>query len=44
VMRVDNNKMLVTPSHPIAMDDGLRVAIREGCRPVGEAVVAKVLG
>ncbi|WP_269147250.1 hypothetical protein [Enterobacter hormaechei] len=30
--------------HPIAMDDGLRFAIREGGRTVGAGVVAKVLG
>ncbi|WP_204363428.1 EF-Tu C-terminal domain-related protein, partial [Escherichia coli] len=30
--------------HPIAMDDGLRFAIREGSRTVGAGVVAKVLG
>ncbi len=29
--------------HPIAMDDGLRFAIREGGRTVGAGVVAKVL-
>ncbi|XPE22996.1 hypothetical protein ACNKHM_15315 [Shigella sonnei] len=32
------------PDHPIAMDDGLRFAIREGGRTVGAGVVAKVLG
>ncbi|MDS0007606.1 hypothetical protein, partial [Enterobacter hormaechei] len=30
--------------HPIAMDDGLRFAIREGGRTVGAGVVSKVLG
>ncbi len=30
VMRGDNIKMVVTLIHPIAMDDGLRFAIREG--------------
>ena len=34
----------VTLIHPIAMDDGLRFAIREGGRTVGAGVVAKVLG
>ncbi len=29
--------------HPIAMDDGLRFAIREGGRTVGAGVVAKVI-
>ncbi|MGX6483919.1 EF-Tu C-terminal domain-related protein [Klebsiella michiganensis] len=40
----DNIKMVVTLIHPIAMDDGLRFAIREGGRTVGAGVVAKVLG
>ncbi|WP_194294428.1 hypothetical protein, partial [Escherichia coli] len=31
-------------SDRIAMDDGLRFAIREGGRTVGAGVVAKVLG
>ncbi|WP_176370730.1 hypothetical protein, partial [Escherichia coli] len=35
---------VVTLIHPIAMDDGLRFAIREGGRTVGAGVVAKVLG
>ncbi|WP_436408955.1 hypothetical protein [Escherichia coli] len=42
--RTDNIKMVVTLIHPIAMDDGLRFAIREGGRTVGAGVVAKVLG
>jgi elongation factor Tu len=29
---------------PIAMDEGLRFAIREGGRTVGAGVVAKVMG
>ncbi|MFT4807361.1 MAG: translation elongation factor EF-Tu-like GTPase, partial [Paraglaciecola sp.] len=29
--------------HPIAMDEGLRFAIREGGRTVGAGVVAKIL-
>ncbi|MEX5648174.1 hypothetical protein AAAA58_25130, partial [Escherichia coli] len=36
-------KMVVTLSHPLAMDDGLRFSIRECCRPGGAGVVAKVL-
>ncbi len=44
VMPGDNIKMVVTLIHPIAMDDGLRFAIREGGRTVGAGVVAKVLG
>ncbi|WP_080176858.1 elongation factor Tu, partial [Salmonella enterica] len=31
-------------SSDLAMDDGLRFAIREGGRTVGAGVVAKVLG
>ncbi|WP_304998447.1 hypothetical protein, partial [Escherichia coli] len=34
---------IFTLIHPIAMDDGLRFAIREGGRTVGAGVVAKVL-
>ncbi|OSJ42759.1 translation elongation factor Tu, partial [Salmonella enterica subsp. enterica serovar Newport str. SHSN002] len=44
LMPGDNIKMVVTLIHPIAMDDGLRFAIREGGRTVGAGVVAKVLG
>jgi elongation factor Tu len=29
--------------NPVAMDDGLRFAIREGGRTVGAGVVAKIL-
>ncbi|HHR6446694.1 TPA: EF-Tu/IF-2/RF-3 family GTPase, partial [Providencia alcalifaciens] len=29
--------------HPIAMDDGLRFAIREGGRTVGAGVVARII-
>jgi elongation factor Tu len=41
----DNIKMVVEllPEMPIAMDDGLRFAIREGGRTVGSGVVMKVL-
>jgi elongation factor Tu len=42
VMPGDNVKMVVTLIHPIAMDDGLRFAIREGGRTVGAGVVAKI--
>ncbi|HFD2072221.1 EF-Tu/IF-2/RF-3 family GTPase, partial [Serratia nematodiphila] len=38
-----NVNMKVTLIHPIAMDDGLRFAIREGGRTVGAGVVAKVI-
>ncbi|VDY46643.1 elongation factor Tu [Salmonella enterica subsp. enterica serovar Daytona] len=37
----DNIKMVVTLIHPIAMDDGLRFAIREGGRTVGAALLLK---
>ncbi|EPQ9013220.1 EF-Tu/IF-2/RF-3 family GTPase, partial [Providencia stuartii] len=39
----DNVNMKVTLIHPIAMDDGLRFAIREGGRTVGAGVVAKII-
>ncbi|NID15672.1 elongation factor Tu [Luteibacter yeojuensis] len=42
VMPGDNVKMAVTLIHPIAMDEGLRFAIREGGRTVGAGVVSKV--
>ena len=38
----DNIKMQVELIHPIAMDKGLRFAIREGGRTVGAGVVAEV--
>jgi len=43
VMPGDNVQMVVTLIHPIAMDDGLRFAIREGGRTVGAGVVAKII-
>ena len=43
VMPGDNIKMVVTLICPIAMDEGLRFAIREGGRTVGAGVVAKIL-
>ncbi|MFC0717060.1 elongation factor Tu, partial [Luteimonas padinae] len=42
VMPGDNVKMQVTLINPIAMDEGLRFAIREGGRTVGAGVVAKI--
>ena len=42
VMPGDNVKMSVTLINPIAMDEGLRFAIREGGRTVGAGVVAKI--
>jgi elongation factor Tu len=44
VMPGDNVQMSVTLIHPVAMDEGLRFAIREGGRTVGAGVVAKILG
>jgi elongation factor Tu len=43
VMPGDNIKMTVELIAPIAMEDGLRFAIREGGRTVGSGVVSKVL-
>ncbi len=43
VMPGDNVKMTVKLIAPIAMDEGLRFAIREGGRTVGAGVVAKVI-
>jgi len=43
VMPGDNVQMTVTLISPIAMDDGLRFAIREGGRTVGAGVVAKII-
>jgi len=43
VMPGDNIKMTVTLIAPIAMEQGLRFAIREGGKTVGAGVVAKVI-
>uniref|UniRef100_UPI00048EC17E elongation factor Tu n=1 Tax=Legionella fairfieldensis TaxID=45064 RepID=UPI00048EC17E len=43
VMPGDNVKMIVNLHSPIAMDEGLRFAIREGGRTVGAGVVAKII-
>ncbi len=43
VMPGDNIKMTVEMIAPIAMDEGLRFAIREGGRTVGAGVVAKII-
>jgi elongation factor Tu len=42
VMPGDNTEMEVTLEKPIAMDEGLRFAIREGGRTVGAGTVTKV--
>ena len=44
VMPGDNIKMVVELGAPIAMEPGVRFAIREGGRTVGSGVVSKVLG
>lgn len=43
VMPGDNVKMVVTLIVPVAMEDGLRFAIREGGRTVGAGVISKIL-
>ena len=43
VMPGDNVKLVVTLINPIAMEDGLRFAIREGGRTVGAGVVSKII-
>ena len=43
VMPGDNVKMVVDLIAPIAMEEGLRFAIREGGRTVGAGVVAKII-
>ena len=43
VMPGDNIDMEITLITPIAMEQGLRFAIREGGRTVGSGVVAKVI-
>ena len=43
VMPGDNINMVVTLINPIAMEEGLRFAIREGGRTVGAGVVAKII-
>jgi elongation factor Tu len=43
VMPGDNVSIVVSLIAPIAMEEGLRFAIREGGRTVGAGVVAKVV-
>jgi elongation factor Tu len=43
IMPGDNTKLIVTLINPIAMDEGVRFAIREGGRTVGAGVVAKII-
>jgi elongation factor Tu len=43
VLPGDTTEMLVKLIQPIAMDEGLRLAIREGGRTVGAGQVTKVI-
>ncbi|TWX44904.1 EF-Tu C-terminal domain-related protein, partial [Colwellia hornerae] len=43
VMPGDNLKFVVELINPVAMDEGLRFAIREGGRTVGAGVVSKII-
>jgi elongation factor Tu len=43
VMPGDNTKMTIKLIQPVAMEDGLRFAIREGGRTVGSGVITKIL-
>jgi elongation factor Tu len=43
VMPGDNTKMVVSLIAPIAMEEGVRFAVREGGRTVGAGVVAKII-
>jgi elongation factor Tu len=43
VMPGDNAKMIVKLIYPVALEEGLRFAIREGGRTVGAGVVGKIL-
>jgi elongation factor Tu len=43
VMPGDNTKLIVKLIAPVAMDEGLRFAIREGGRTVGAGVVSKII-
>ncbi len=43
VMPGDNIKMNIQLIAPVAMEDGLRFAIREGGRTVGAGVVSKII-
>ncbi|MGE0057186.1 MAG: elongation factor Tu [Dehalococcoidia bacterium] len=43
IMPGDNTKMTVHLIHPIALEEGLRFAIREGGRTVGAGAVTKIL-
>ena len=44
IMPGDNAQITVELIYPVAMEEGLRFAIREGCRTVGAGIVTKLLG
>jgi elongation factor Tu len=43
VMPGDNAKMVVKLIQPVAMEEGLRFAIREGGHTVGAGVISKII-
>lgn len=43
VMPGDNTKLTIKLINPVAMDEGLRFAIREGGRTVGSGIVSKII-
>jgi len=43
IMPGDNAKMKVKLIQPVAMEDGMRFAIREGGKTVGAGVVTKII-
>jgi elongation factor Tu len=43
VMPGDNTEMTVELGKPIAMDEGLRFAIREGGRTVGAGTITEII-
>ncbi len=43
IMPGDNTKVTITLSAPVALEDGVRFAIREGGRTVGAGVVTKII-
>jgi elongation factor Tu len=44
VMPGDNTTLTIKLISPVAMEEGLRFALREGGKTVGAGVVSKVLG
>jgi elongation factor Tu len=43
IMPGDNVTMIVELGQPVAIEDGLRLAIREGGRTVGAGVVVRII-